>query len=59
MELFVIFVLDLWGQEVLDVPEVLDLVCDDQWNVWRDGEADLTRQRSSLCEEVQVAEKAE
>lgn len=42
MQLLVIFVLDLWGQEVLDVAEILDLVGDDKWNVWRDGEAHLS-----------------
>ena len=57
IQLLIIFVLDLWGEEVLDVAEILDFVADDKWNVWRDGEADLSRQRSSLCEEVQVAKQ--
>ena len=52
----VIFLVDLWREEILHVAKVLNLVTDDQRNVRRDFETHLAGERGRFREEIEVPE---
>ena len=55
-KLFVFFVLDFGGEEILDVADVLDVVLNHERHFRRQLQNHLLRQRRRFREEIQISE---
>merc|ERR1719277_1011702 len=50
----VVFIFDLRCEIISDVPDLSDVVLDDQGHIWRHGETHLARETASLRKHVHV-----